>query len=56
MAENWIPIEIQFWIWLDLNSWIFTLNNLLSTELKIKRDTWHKLRIQLKFNWIFSKF
>ena len=36
-------------------SLIFTLNNSLSTKLKIKWDSDAKLRIQLKPNFIFYK-
>jgi len=36
MVENWTLIEIQFRIYSDSDSYIFTLNNSLCTKLKIK--------------------
>ena len=51
VAQNWTLIEIQFRIQLDLDFSIFTLNNSLGTKFNGTREA--KLRIQLKYNWIF---
>ena len=36
------------YIYIDLDSLIFTINNLLGTKLKIKWDIWYKIKNQIK--------
>ena len=54
MVSHYIYIYIYI---LDLNSEIFTLNNLLDTKLYIKWDTWCKnenlFEFFLKFGYIY---
>ena len=46
-----IGLQLKFTLefsYLDLDSSIFTLNNLLSTKLKYKKDTWLKIENPIK--------
>ena len=51
MAQNWTLIKIQFRIYLDLDSSIFALDNLLGTKKYIYIYLEKTHGTQLDYNW-----